>query len=199
MIETREGAMPTYEYGRIRTLEEKLVDAGVDAGIIAEIMAGGSEIRAGAKPEKKSDWLHDAMLRMDDLLDEETRHAVRAACACCLGGKRHKLAQEIYQNYGSFEERVRAANETPYVFGHSVTLQEDGQVLVSFFPESESYRCACLPKAREPISITYCYCCGGHVRHHMQTALGVPLAVRVVSSALSSGGKESCKFLLRVL
>jgi hypothetical protein len=148
MIETREGTMPTYEYGRIRTLEEKLINAGVDAGIIAEIMAGGSEIRAGAKPEKKSDWLHDAMLRMDDLLDEETRHAVRAACACCLGGKRHKLAQEIYQNYGSFEERVRAANETPYVFGHSVTLQEDGQVLVSFFPESESYRCALSAKSQ---------------------------------------------------
>jgi hypothetical protein len=191
--------MPTYEYGRIRTLEEKLVAAGIDGRIIAEIMAGGSDIRASAKPEKKSDWLHDAMLRMDELLDEETRHAVRAACACSLGGKRHKLAQEIYNNHSSFEERARAANETPYVFGHSVTVQEDGQVLVSFFPESDSYRCVCLPKAREPLSITYCYCCGGHVRHHMQTALGVPLQVRVVSSALSSGGKDSCKFLLRVI
>lgn len=64
---------------------------------------------------------------------------------------------------------IAAANNTPFVFGHSVSLEADGRVLVSFAPDNlEQYRCVCLPKASEPISITYCYCCGGHVKHHLQ-------------------------------
>jgi len=192
--------MSAYEYGRIGVLEQSLVNAGVDADLIAEIMAGGSEISKSATPEKKADWLRGAMLRMDRLLDKDTRHTVREACACCLGGKRLKLSKAIYANHNTLEERIQAANETPFVFGHSVTLQEDGQVLVAFAPDRlEHYRCACLPQAKEPLPVTYCYCCGGHVKHHLQTALGVPLQVRVVSSALSSGGKQGCKFLLRIV
>jgi hypothetical protein len=134
--------MKKYEYGRIGILEENLIKARIDPGIIAEIMAGGSEIRASTKPELKADWLREAMLRMDRLLDKETRHAVREACACCLGGKRLKNSKEIFKNNSTLEERIRAANETPFVFGHSVTMQDDGQVLVRFAPEGlEGYRC----------------------------------------------------------
>jgi hypothetical protein len=190
--------MKKYEYGRIGILEENLIKARIDPGIITEIMAGGSEIRASTKPDLKADWLREAMLRMDRLLDKETRHAVREACACCLGGKRLKNSKEIFKNNSTQEERIRAANETPFVFGHSVTMQDDGQVLVRFAPEGlERYRCPCLPQAKESLPITYCYCCGGHVKHHLQTALGAQLQVRVVSSALSSGGKRPCTFLFR--
>jgi hypothetical protein len=55
VLKLRVVCMKKYEYGRIGILEEKLIKARIDPGIIAEIMTGGSEIRAGTKPELKAD------------------------------------------------------------------------------------------------------------------------------------------------
>ena len=190
--------MTTYEYGRIKVLAEQLVAAGIPESAAARLLEGGDSIRKTASPERKAQWMAEAMRRMDDLLDEQTCHAVREGCACCLGGKRLKLSKAIAKDHATLEERLRAANETPFVFGHSVSLTEDGEVLVGFSPEGqEHYRCVCLPKAKAPISITYCYCCGGHVKHHLQMALGRKLELTVRSSALASGGKQPCTFLFR--
>jgi hypothetical protein len=142
----------------------------------------------------------EAMRRMDALLDAPTRQAVRVRCACCLGGKRLQTSRGIAREHATLEERLRAANDAKFVFGHSVTRAEDGGFLVRFSPEGEAhYGCPCLRGAKEPLSITYCYCCGGHVRHHLQTALGCKLDVTVLSSALSSGGRKPCTFLLHAL
>jgi hypothetical protein len=192
--------MTTYEYGRIKVLAEKLAAAGIPESAAARILEGGDAIRKTASPERKAEWMAEAMRRMDELLDEPTCHAVREGCACCLGGVRLKLSKAIAKDHETLEDRVRAANETPRVFGYSVNLTDDGQVLVSFFPEGqEHYRCVCLPKAKEPISITYCYCCGGHVKHHLQIALGRKLEVEARSSALASGGTQPCTFLFRMV
>jgi hypothetical protein len=189
--------MIKYEYGRIGVLAQSLENAGVAQEIIAQIMAGGDTIKKTTSPEKKADWMREAMQRMNKLLDKDTRHAVREACACCLGGKRQKLSEEIARKYSSLEERIKAANDTKFVFGHSVTLEEDEKILVRFGPEDgpATYRCVCLPQAKEPLPITYCYCCGGHIKHHLQIATGRSLDLTVRSSALSSGGKKTCSFL----
>jgi hypothetical protein len=187
--------MKRYEYGRIEKLGASLDGAGVPQEAIDQIMAGGEGIRRGTRPEEKAEWLRGAMVRMDESLDEPTRRAVREACACCLGGKRLEISKEIARAHDSLEERIRAANEAKFVFGDAVSL-EDGRVLVRFAPEGQdTYGCPCLPKAREPLPITYCFCCGGHVKHHLQIALGRKLACEVVSSALSSGWTRPCTFL----
>jgi hypothetical protein len=189
--------MRRYEYGRINTLAQSLQEAGVEQKIVDQIMESGETIRKGTRPEKKAEWMKEAMARMDKLLDRQTRYAVREACACCLGGKRLKTVKEIAKQNEALEDRIQAANEARSVFGHSVALQEDRRILVCFSPEGlPQYRCVCLPKAKEPLSITYCYCCGGHVRHHLQIALGRNLMCKVRSSALSSGGKRPCTFIL---
>lgn len=188
--------MPDYEYGRIQVLADRLAKAGVSQDKIDEIMAGGESIRKTATPEKKAEWMKGAMDRMDALLDHETRRAVRESCACCLGGKRIEISKGIARIHAAFEDRLAAANEAHFVFGHGVTLEDDGRILVRFEPEGkESYRCVCLPKAKEPVSETYCYCCGGHIKHHLQIALGKKLSCAVKSSALESGGKRPCAFL----
>jgi len=189
--------MNKYEYGRISKLAKNLQEADIDQEIVGQIMEGGEDIRKGARPEKKAQWMKKAMERMDKLLDRQTRYAIREACACCLGGERLKTVKEIARQNESLKDRVHAANKAKSVFGHSVTLREDGQILVCFSPEGlPQYRCVCLPKAKEPLSITYCYCCGGHVKHHLQTALGRELTCKVRSSALSSGWKKPCTFIL---
>jgi hypothetical protein len=191
--------MMQYQYGRIKILAENLKSAGIAEDIIEQIMQDGEHITKTDSPQRKAAWMREAMLRMDRLLEKDTRHAVREACACCLGGMRLKLSKEIAKKHATFDERIRAANETHMVFGHSVAVQEDGKILVSFSPEGlEHYRCVCLPKAEGPISITYCYCCGGHAKHHLQIALDMKLDMKVRSSALSSGGKRPCTFLFTI-
>jgi len=191
--------MHHYEYGRIRVLADKLAEFGVAPDVAAAILEGGEDVTKSTMPEKKAEWFKAAMDRMDALLDRESRQAVREACACCLTGRRQKISTGIARDHATLEERIAAANEASYVFGRSVALQEDGRVLVMFEDEGrESYRCVCMPKAKEPFSPTYCYCCGGHIRHHLQNALGVELSCEVRSTALTSGGRTPCSFLFTV-
>ncbi|MCE5260292.1 MAG: hypothetical protein LLG44_14720 [Chloroflexi bacterium] len=189
-----------YEYGRIRSLDAQLRAAGVPEAFRLEIMAGGEAVRKASSQTVKADWLRGAMERMDRLLDHKTRIAVREGCACCLGGKRAEMAKEIGK-LPTIEERIAAANETHYVFGHSVTLEPDGRILVLFAPEGQPlYRCVCLGgEVKEPISLTYCQCCGGHIKHHLQRALGRKLACEPRVTALSSGQQQPCSFLFTIL
>ncbi len=187
-----------YEYHRIGKLAEQMEVAKIDPQIIARIMEGGEEILRKTSPNEKADWMRGAMLRMNKLIDFSTRKAVREGCACCLGGKRLKTSQKIAAEQRSLEEKVEVINAAKYV-GH-VSLQGNGEVLVRFYPEGqEHYRCVCLPQAEKPLPITYCYCCGGHVKHHLQIALGRELDCTTHSSALSSGGKLGCVFSFKIM
>jgi len=42
-------------------------------------MEGGHTIRKGTTPERKADWIRNAMVRMDEALGPDTRHSNRAA------------------------------------------------------------------------------------------------------------------------
>jgi hypothetical protein len=63
---------------------------------------------------------------------------------------------------------------------------------------ADRYRCACLPGADRPVPVTYCFCCGGHVKYHLQISLGRELDYDIRSTALSSGGKFPCTFSFRI-
>jgi hypothetical protein len=189
--------MKNYEYHRIGELARQLEVAGVDKKIIDQIMEGGENILRKTSPEKKADWMREAMFRMNRLLDMKTRKAVREGCACCLGGKRLKISRGIAGENKTLEERLKAANEAHYV--GSIKMEENGEILAQFdMQKIAPYHCYCLPKAEKPLPITYCYCCGGHVKHHLQIALGRELDCTTLSSALSSGGKKPCTFSFKV-
>jgi hypothetical protein len=190
--------MKNYEYQRIGKLAEQLETAKIDREKIDQIMEGGEDIRRSTTPEKKADWLRGAMIRMNKLLANETRKAVREGCACCLGGQRLKTSRRIAKENESLEARIEAANKAHYVGG--VTMTENGEIIARFhLQKSAPYHCYCLPKAAKPLPITYCFCCGGHVKHHLQIALGRDLDCTVRSSALSSGGKFPCTFSFKIV
>lgn len=191
--------MPDYAYGRIRALDTALRRAKLPGETCARILEGGDSLAESSPPPVRAAWMAAAMQRMDTLLDEPTRRAVRERCACCLEGKRGQLSRQIGRDRATLEERVAAANETRLVFGHGVSLHPGGEVLVQFQPAGHGpYRCPCQPGATSPMSITYCLCCGGHVRHHLRRALACDLEITVKSSALSSGGANPCTFLARI-
>ena len=149
---TRAELRDRYFDGRIRRLAENLQRAKVPAEVIEAVMAGGDDMGAGVCPAVKIDWWRGVVARMDDLLDEPTRRVVRQGCACCLGGKRQERARAIARDHDTLEARIAAANESPFVFGHSVRRLDDGQIEVSFFPTGlEHHRCPCLGQANEPL------------------------------------------------
>lgn len=192
--------MKRYEDGHIDRLYKNLAKARVAPEVVAEVMAGGEAVGAKAAPADKAAWLRGAMQRLDAALDVAVVRAVREGCACCLGGKRLEVSKGIARDHDTLEDRIAAANEARFVFGHSVTRLPDGRVRVSFFPEgATNLRCPCLREAGEPLPISYCYCCGGHVKHHLQTALGRKMTCEVESSVLSSGGQKPCVFVMTLV
>ncbi len=190
--------MGNYKYHRIGKLAKQLEIAKIDRAIFDQIMEGGEEVRKKPSLEEKTDWFRGAMVKMDVLLDIETRKAVREGCACYLGGQKSRACKKIVQENESLEERIKAVNNLKYICG-SVTMKPNGDIIACGDTDIRYYRkCVCLPEAKEPLSITYCYCCGGHVKHHLQTALGRKLEGTVIASALSSGGKKPCTFRFRI-
>jgi hypothetical protein len=192
-------AMNNYEYHRIGELAKQLAEAKVESEIIDQIMEGGEKILRKTSPAKKADWMRDAMLRMNKLLNLKIRKTVREACACRLNGRPLKASQAIAGKNKSLEDRIKAANKAIAVYGGCVRIQENGEVLMRFSSEGlDHYRCHCLPGADKPLPVTYCFCCGGHVKHHLQIQLGRELDYTIQSTALSSGGKLPCTFSLRI-
>lgn len=192
--------MPTYEYGRAIRLDRELAKAGVAQDVIDQVLAGGEAIGKRSSQERKAAWLAEAMRRLDDLVDMETRRKVREACACSLTGNMGRASRELGKQGGSLEERIAAVNAARPQFGESIVLEEDGRIFVRFQAEGqESYYCGCLPGAKERLSITYCYCCGGFVKEHFRRILGRKVEVETLSSLLASGGTEPCTFRLTVV
>lgn len=182
--------------GRVRRLAEAMDSCGVSRAVAERVLEGGEAIGKTSTAAGKAEWLRGAMLRLDRLIAPGTRRTIREACACCLGGRRRETARRIARENATLEDRVRASDRAKDLFGHSVKLLPDGRVEVCFFPGGrDSYRCPCLPKAVGIFSPTYCQCCGGHVKHHLQTALGRRVSCEVVSSALTSGGTRPCTFV----
>ncbi len=187
--------MNRYEYGRIQKLYDSLQQQGVAPEIIDEIMQGGEDIRKNTSPKEKGLWLLAAMQKLERLLPPAVITPVREGCACCLGGERLKLSKVAFKAGSTLAERIAALDAAKMVCGNSARQVADNVFEVRFQPEGwPIYRCVCLPKVEGTPTTTYCQCCGGHIKHHMQVALGVPLTCEVVHTALTSYGKEACRF-----
>ena len=193
-----------YPHYRISHLAVSLALNNIPKEVMDEILSGGEQFCIQKdKKERVADrdnselraWFRGAMQRMDALLDDDIRHKVREACACCTGGQRHEMARMIRKNNDTLEERVQALNEARHIVGRCAELLDDSRIRVVFGTAAAGgASCPCLRVSDDVMPVTYCYCCGGHIKHHVQTALGVKADCTVVSSLLSSGGQQPCVF-----
>ncbi|MCL5997324.1 MAG: DUF6144 family protein [Chloroflexi bacterium] len=187
----------------IQRFRAALQECQVDPDVTAEIMGGYESITDKAKKEDRAAFFVQAMQRMDARLDAETCHAIRDACACSKGGWRLKAVQKLAREYADrgLEEKLQALGQVRYM-GKPV-LNEDGTITAGIGDEG-GFECPCPvfngSKVQGPVSITYCYCCAGHFRHHYQIALGKTLKTRaVLSSALESGRTRPCRFVYEIV
>jgi hypothetical protein len=189
--------------GAVDMFKHVLVEFHVDDAIVAQIMEDYERIADKDPKEKRAAFFAQAVRRMDALLDVETCHAIRDACACSKGGWRLKAAQKVAKAYKtcSLEEKVHALRQITHM--GSPTLNADGTITAGIGGE-DGCHCACSVfdslELSEPVSQTYCYCCAGHFRFHYQIALGKKLMTHsVVSSALESLGKKPCRFVYKII
>jgi len=198
-----EGYVREYEDGKMEDLNQSLRKHGIEDNIRKKIMKSGEQIKKTSKKEVKAEWFFNAMSVMDELLDEKTKKEVREDCACLvLNGKRYELCKAIKKKYETTEERIQAINSDHSVFGHEIKIIGSGKYEVLFKDESipKKHCCDCLQVVMDKkMSNTYCYCCGSHVRHQLETLLGKKIDVKILSSSLSSMGEKSCRFVLTEL
>jgi len=93
--------------------------------------------------------------------------------------------------------------ETGHKVNH-ISLNDDGTITLTFgTANGEGYHCPCAPiKQLKPYDfpLTYCGCCGAHVRYTHQFALGVTLRLKeIVSSMANSNGEKACEFIYDVV
>lgn len=184
---------------RILKLEEQLEVAKIDRETAGQILEGGEGLTKASRPEDVAEWFRGAMLKMDKLIGEETRFAIREGCACMLAGQKAKSCQRVAQEHKSLADKVKAVSALHYICGE-LWIGENGDINTRGDTEGKyGNKCVCLIQAREPVSITYCYCCGGHFKHHLQMALGVKLECTAVTTPLSTGNKAPCTFRFRII
>ena len=179
-----------------RTMSEK----GIPEEIIAQFNFPDPK---GNRPEPLIEFVN----QMDELLSPEQCLSIMEQQGCCKTGKSDAANRAFWREHAdkTLEEKVKLLAETDIPYKVPCRLNHDGTLSVFWSAGQEgSYQCVCsaIKKLRRPgnISRTYCGCCGGHVRHHLQNAFGVGLRLKeVVSSPISSDGEKRCEFLFEVL
>ncbi len=187
----------------IQRFKKALNDFQIDGKVTASIMDGYETITDKAKKETRAAFFIEAMRRMETLMAIETCHAIRDACACSKGGWRLKAVQQLAKDYAgrSLEEKLQALSQITHM-GKPV-LNADATITARIGEEG-GFECPCPVfqgvDLKEPVSITYCYCCAGHFRYHYQIALGKRLITKtVLSSALESRREKPCRFVFETV
>ena len=149
--------------------------------------------------------------QMDDLLSCDQCLEIMEEQGCC---KTINIAApfiEFNNKHGdkSIDEKVELLNKADIPHKVPCHINSDGTLSIAWgILHDEKYQCVCRTIKRLykengcPVNVTktFCGCCAGHVRHTYQHALGVKLKLKeIVSSPISSDGKEGCKFLFDIL
>lgn len=173
----------------VRRLRASLAGNGLSPAAIAQIMAGSDAMVTGVTPEAKARWNQGAIQRMDRLLDRQTRIRVREGCACSLTPWRLGRMRKIRRGNPDFDDFVAAVQESG-LMGAGVK-RTGKRVLVRF--GTGGCVCHAIRAAGQPVSITYCQCCKGHLMGLLEAALGGPVRMDIVESHISGG--RDCRFV----
>jgi hypothetical protein len=165
----------------------------------AEVMEGRAGLTARAKPVAAARWMKGAIDRLDRLTDKKTRAEIMTRCgrACLrvnaafvsgIKARRKKFASE--------DEFLAAEVKKPLT---GTRLERRGKFLYhTYTPRTfgRSRRCYCalagaLPDA-ENMSPTHCLCSKAFLQGYWEAALGRPLGISVLETALS--GARECRF-----
>lgn len=145
--------------------------------------------------------------QMDKLLSKEQCLSIMQEQGCCKSGKGPAAHREFGRaNEGkTLKEKVALLNLAQIPHNAPCHLNDDGTLSVYWGSDDMGKKsCPCgftktLPDSFE-VPLTFCGCCGGHIRSNYQKSLGVKLRLKeIVSSSSNSRGKKRCEFLYEIV
>lgn len=186
--------MEKYQFHRIYELDREIGRAGVEEDKRTLIMSGGQLIKKTASKEQIGKFLADAMDRMDQLLTLDTRKSIRLNNACSLTGSRLEAMKAIARMDAPLATKIEQIEDRG-ILGFNGKVRDyavklDGKKIYVNFGLGRCW-CHCSYAGRK-VSVTYCYCCLGHVLKLMEVALGRQLNGLVIGTV--SSGSGPCRF-----
>jgi hypothetical protein len=190
---------------RINGIEKSLLKNEFDGKTIKEIIGNGN--------------LVNVIERMEKALDPDTLHQILDSHACG-GGKdfitrMKKIGKEIADK--TLSEKIAHINNISSD-SEKVILNANNTLSVKWsFDNNGKYKCVCgaiiKPGVRVAelalendvtgdcaMPLSYCFCCAGSGRRHLQFQLGVELKTKeIISSPINSKGEKPCEFILEIL
>jgi len=179
------------------------VEEYAGAGAREKVMEGSEKIARSSNKEKVALWMKEAVDRLDACADPEKCKEILGACGHSCIAHNKGLANGLKNRrlkHKTEEEFLKAEIKKPV---NGIRLELNGKTLVQYYtPHSYSTprRCFCglmnaLPEGTN-MSPTYCQCSRGFVEKYWEGALGRPVKVEVVETALS--GADECKFIIQL-
>jgi len=184
---------------------EKMLETMREQGIPDEIISRlpMSRIKK-ATPEEIVAFIEG----MDKQLSKEQCVAVMNEQGCNNSNKTSAAFRKFGEKYAdkTLSDRINLMSELET--GHKVDicrLNDDGTITLTFGFDGNkgNWSCPCSPiKKLKPYNfpLTYCGCCGAHVRYTHEFALGVKLQLKeIVSSKANSDGEKPCEFVYEIM
>ena len=190
---------------RVYGIEKSLTEYGFDNKTIKEIIGNGN--------------LVNVIERMEKTLDPDVLHEILDRHACG-GGKdfiarMKKIGKEIADK--SLSEKIAHVNSISSD-SEKITLNADNTLSVKWcFDNNGKYNCVCGATIKTGVRVaelalensnsgdcvmplSYCFCCAGSGRRHLEYQLGVGLKTKeIISSPINSNGEKPCEFILEIV
>jgi len=187
---------------RVYGIKKKLVLNNVDGQTIREIIG--------------NEDLVEVIGRMENLIDSDMMHEILDSCACGGGQEFLKQCKKIGKDLAgkTLEEKIDYLNN--YILhSEKIILNGNSLLTVTFlYKENEKYKCVCSAVVKKGMMVynltedtdnstmplSYCFCCAGSFRRHLQLQLGIKLKTKeIVSSPINSKGQKPCEFIYEIL
>jgi hypothetical protein len=171
--------------------------------VCEKVMEGSESIAKSSNREKVAVWVKGAIDRLDACTTPDKCKQIMGACGHNCAAQNTRMVQSVAVRRQKFKtEKAFLEAEIKRAPKYS-RIEADGEKLVQYYtPHSFSTprRCFCglmfaLPKGVNA-SPTYCQCSRGFVEKYWETALGRPVTVDVIETALT--GADECKFIIHL-
>lgn len=190
---------------RVEGIKKSLINNDFDEKTIKEIIGNSN--------------LVNVIERMEKILDSNTVQEILDSHACT-GGKEYcerlkKIGKEIASK--TLSEKIAHVNNISSG-SEKIILNADNTLSVTWsFDNNGKYKCVCSAAVKKGVKVSdialennntsncvmplsYCYCCAGSARRHLQLQLGVNLKTKeLLTSPINSKGEKPCEFILEIV
>ena len=186
---------------RVYGIKKRLEQNNIDKKLIREIIG--------------NEDLIEVITRMETSLDSDIMYECLDSCAC-LGSKGY---QKKCKNIGKELTNESLKEKIVYLNGkifdsESISLNNDGTLTaIMVYKNNDKYSCVCSATVCKDVKVSdlalsksnsddrdmplsYCLCCAGSFRRHLELMLDVKLKTKkIISSPINSRGEKPCEFV----